>query len=213
MAMKMILGTALAALLALPVNVYAQTAFHGRWDVKMKMRDQERPAKLVITEKDGVLSGMWITPRGKEKLQNVKVDGKILRFERKLERQDRQIVLKNEVKVNDGKLAGKIITPRGEMPFSGVRAKNNSDEISFPGGKRTGHGDGSGRPRGPDGGRPSFSDLLSRFDTNGDGSLQKGEAPSRMQEHFDKLDANGDGAVDAEEAQRGADRPRHRDRP
>ena len=47
------------------------------------------------------------------------------------------------------------------------------------------------------GGRSRF---LSRFDTNGDGKLQKSEVPERMKERFDELDTNGDGALDAAEA-------------
>ena len=41
---------------------------------------------------------------------------------------------------------------------------------------------------------------MRQFDANGDGKLQKSEAPERMQRFFDRMDANGDGAVDAKEA-------------
>ncbi len=41
---------------------------------------------------------------------------------------------------------------------------------------------------------------MRQFDSNGDGKLQKSEAPERMQRFFDRMDANGDGAVDAKEA-------------
>lgn len=41
---------------------------------------------------------------------------------------------------------------------------------------------------------------LARFDANGDGKLQKSEAPERMQQFFGRMDKNGDGAVDADEA-------------
>lgn len=45
-----------------------------------------------------------------------------------------------------------------------------------------------------------LSRFLARFDKNGDGKLQKSEAPERMKERFDLLDTNGDGALDADEA-------------
>lgn len=50
-----------------------------------------------------------------------------------------------------------------------------------------------------DGRPPAFSERMKRFDTNGDGKLQKEELPDRMQRMFDRLDANGDGAIDPEE--------------
>ena len=40
------------------------------------------------------------------------------------------------------------------------------------------------------------------MDTDGDGRLQKREAPLRLQAVFEQLDANGDGAIDADEAAR-----------
>ena len=65
---------------------------------------------------------------------------------------------------------------------------------------------GGGAPSRGGGGMSRF---LSRFDTNGDGKLQKSEAPERMKERFDELDTNGDGALDAAEAaaMRGGRRP------
>ncbi len=40
---------------------------------------------------------------------------------------------------------------------------------------------------------------LAQRDKNGDGKIQKSEAPERMKQAFDELDANKDGALDAEE--------------
>ena len=48
-----------------------------------------------------------------------------------------------------------------------------------------------------EGGLPRF---LARNDANGDGKIQKSEAPERMKARFDSLDTNGDGAIDAAEA-------------
>ncbi len=60
-------------------------------------------------------------------------------------------------------------------------------------------GDGPGRRAGgqAEGGLPRF---LARHDANGDGKLQKSEAPERLKNRFDEIDTNGDGAIDAAEA-------------
>ncbi len=60
-------------------------------------------------------------------------------------------------------------------------------------------GEGPGRSAGGqgEGGLPRF---LARSDTNGDGKIQKSEAPERLKNRFDELDTNGDGAIDAAEA-------------
>ncbi|MHC5109295.1 MAG: insulinase family protein [Planctomycetota bacterium] len=47
---------------------------------------------------------------------------------------------------------------------------------------------------------PSLPDRMARFDANGDGKLQKEEAPEPMQRFFDRLDTNNDGAIDGNEA-------------
>lgn len=54
------------------------------------------------------------------------------------------------------------------------------------------------RPR-----RRSLTRTLALMDTNGDGLLQKKEAPLGVQNEFPAVDANGDGALDAEEAAAG----------
>lgn len=51
-------------------------------------------------------------------------------------------------------------------------------------------------------GRRTVSRTVSLMDTNGDGVLQKQEAPLALQEVFSRLDRNGDGAIDASEAAR-----------
>ena len=60
-------------------------------------------------------------------------------------------------------------------------------------------GGGPGRSAGgqAEGGLPRF---LARHDANGDGKIQKSEAPERLKNRFDEIDTNGDGAIDAAEA-------------
>ena len=48
-----------------------------------------------------------------------------------------------------------------------------------------------------EGGLPRF---LARHDANGDGKIQRSEAPERLKNRFDELDTNSDGAIDAAEA-------------
>jgi Ca2+-binding EF-hand superfamily protein len=47
-----------------------------------------------------------------------------------------------------------------------------------------------------------FVRLVGRMDTDGDGQLQKREAPLRLQKVFEQFDSNADGAIDASEAHR-----------
>ena len=49
-------------------------------------------------------------------------------------------------------------------------------------------------------GANELPERMKRFDANGDGKLQKSEAPERMGRFFDRMDTNSDGAIDAEEA-------------
>jgi Ca2+-binding EF-hand superfamily protein len=49
-------------------------------------------------------------------------------------------------------------------------------------------------------GRRTLARTVTLMDTNGDGKLQKREAPLRLQRVFERLDTNGDGAIDNAEA-------------
>ena len=60
------------------------------------------------------------------------------------------------------------------------------------------------------GSRGGRQGMMARFDTNGDGKIQKEELPERMRSRFDELDTDGDGALTTEELmarRRGGNRP------
>ncbi len=63
---------------------------------------------------------------------------------------------------------------------------------------RAGGGEPGQRAGGQRGG--GWAQMLARNDANGDGKIQKSEAPERMKGNFDELDTNGDGAIDEDEA-------------
>ncbi|QQL46099.1 SUMF1/EgtB/PvdO family nonheme iron enzyme [Sulfuriroseicoccus oceanibius] len=60
------------------------------------------------------------------------------------------------------------------------------------------------RPQGgpPQGQRPSPANLLTRFDSDGDGKLRGDEIPERMKARLDHIDRNGDGIVTKDELER-----------
>ncbi len=55
------------------------------------------------------------------------------------------------------------------------------------------------RGAGFDGQRPSPEQLIKLMDKNGDGALDRDEAPERMAQFFDRADTSGDGKLDAAE--------------
>lgn len=63
---------------------------------------------------------------------------------------------------------------------------------------RDGNNRAEGRPSGQRGGGDR-GNMIARLDTNGDGKLQRAEAPEQMQGYFDRIDANGDDEIDATE--------------
>jgi hypothetical protein len=68
----------------------------------------------------------------------------------------------------------------------------------FGGGRRG--GDGEGRRGGRRGGF-DLSKMIEGLDANGDGLLQKSEAPEQIQGFFAMIDSNGDGGIDKAEAE------------
>lgn len=55
--------------------------------------------------------------------------------------------------------------------------------------------------------------FIGRFDKNGDGKVQRSEAPERMRRNFSRADSNGDGALDESELKRLLRRPRPNRKP
>ncbi|MCZ6836370.1 MAG: PDZ domain-containing protein [Planctomycetota bacterium] len=89
-------------------------------------------------------------------------------------------------------------------------------EESAEGGRGEGPRAGGRGDRGGQGGRGVRGQMLERLiqaDANGDGMIQKDEAPERMAGMFDRLDTNGDGELDKEELEAIAQRMRGGQRP
>jgi hypothetical protein len=84
-----------------------------------------------------------------------------------------------------------------EMSFGYMSFINDSGEYE----PMFGRGRGEGRRGGRD-----LTQMISQFDANKDGLLQKDEAPEQMSRFFDRLDADGDGAVSKAEAEEASKR-------
>ena len=72
--------------------------------------------------------------------------------------------------------------------------RQQHEDVGLEAIKRT-EGEQAGSPGG------ARRNMMSRFDSNGDGKIQKDELPERMRPRFDELDTDGDGALSAEELQ------------
>jgi len=188
---------------------WAASPFVGGWDVQMTRNDRPMDAKLVIKGQGGSLSGVWVTPRGKETLQSVTASGGTLSFVRKLERQDRSIEIKHTATIKDGKLVGQSTTRRGTTAFAGKRAKDSSETFSG----RRGRGGQEGRegrpPRFEDGERPPRGEggpdgEGRQRGTRGEGGDRQGgggqNGPRDLTQLLNRLDANGDGKLQESEA-------------
>lgn len=90
--------------------------------------------------------------------------------------------------------AGKWCKPVTQIFEISLQVDRNAGKVRIPGGgMRRGPGTGSDR------GRPGAEQILSRFDTNGDGRITKEEATGPMKQRFSQMDANRDGTLTAEE--------------
>jgi|GEM_PF-1941289 hypothetical protein len=93
-------------------------------------------------------------------------------------------------------------TIAASQPQSVSETADDSDDstaalMEMPGGPGGGPGGPGGGPGGPGGGRPSID--WDELDKDGDGKVNKEEAPERMQQFFDRIDTSGDGFIDEEE--------------
>lgn len=92
--------------------------------------------------------------------------------------------------------------PSREGPPRSEEARGNlSAGEDTPGGGQPRRPGGEGpRPGGP----PNPAQFIARFDRNGDGKIDRDEAPEFLRGAFDMLDTNRDGVIDANEFQAGA---------
>jgi hypothetical protein len=113
--------TALLASAALADN----KAVLGSWEITIEASDFE-DADVEITleieeDEDGKLTATWTTPRGDEDLEDVKWNGKKLKFVRIVEVLGREIDVEHTAKVTGDSLEGEMEFPRRDVDFSGKR--------------------------------------------------------------------------------------------
>jgi Ca2+-binding EF-hand superfamily protein len=110
----------------------------------------------------------------------------------------------------DGKLSAEELAKAGEALKRLDRNGDGSltiEELGPPDpGAASGRGQagrpGANQPQQADDWTAAFLQRLKQADANGDGKLNKDEAPERMKENFERIDANGDGQIDEEELRR-----------
>ena len=100
---------------------------------------------------------------------------------------------------NDGKLTMQelLFAGAGQMGMARPDMAQRPDMEPRPGtaGRRP-EGD---RPGMTPGQMPSVEQMFTQLDRNGDGSIDKDEAPGRLAENFGRADQNGDGKIDKKE--------------
>ncbi len=79
--------------------------------------------QLVIQESNGSYSGTWSGPRGETKLEDVKIDGAKVSFQRELDTPRGKMKIPFEGTVAGDTLKGALKTPRGDRPIEGKRAQ------------------------------------------------------------------------------------------
>ena len=176
-------------MLGAPSAMGAEGIF-GTWDFTLKYEGNDIKVGLSLAKNSNDrIVGLWAVGENWTTLPKVTyVDGK-LTFNRTVEMNGQEIVLKHEATFDGDKIKGKIVSPQGELSFEGVK------RVAKVAGR-------SGRGRGEGGQRGGFDlvSIIEQADADGDGKMQKSEAPEQIKRFFDMIDSNGDGAIDKEEA-------------
>lgn len=115
----------------LAVPAFAASPFAGTWNIELDFQGTLVEGVMVINEgADGALSGSWTSQFGESDLEDVKVAGETLTFQREISAQGQSMTLDYQAKLVDGKIDGMILTPQGDLPFTGVKAQ---EEVTFVG--------------------------------------------------------------------------------
>lgn len=115
----------------LAVPAFAASPFAGTWNIELDFQGTPVEGVMVIHEgADGKLSGSWTSQFGESDLQDMKVSGETLTFQREISAQGQSMALDYQAKLVDGKIDGMIMTPQGDLPFTGVKAQ---EEVTFIG--------------------------------------------------------------------------------
>lgn len=94
----------------------------GKWQATLESPQGSYDATMEFTGSDEELKGTWTGPRGTSDLENVKVEGGKLTFQRNLEFQGNAFTLDYEATVDGDTMSVTIRTPRGERQFTATRA-------------------------------------------------------------------------------------------
>ena len=110
-------------LLAVPLQLSAQSDVTGEWEIKMDRNGRESFATVMITKKaDGALTGKW----GSTELSDVKLDGQKLTFVRTMKFGDQEFKLNYEGTLKDGSITGTLTSERGNFSANASRKKAKS---------------------------------------------------------------------------------------
>jgi hypothetical protein len=97
---------------------------YGDWNVKMEFNGRQMDSILSFSrDRDGNMTGQWISFMGVNALKDVKFEEGKLSFAREMRTRDGETSTSTfKGTIEDGKLSGTLSSDRGEMPLTGVRA-------------------------------------------------------------------------------------------
>lgn len=193
------IGTAfMAALLISPITTGQETDIEiGTWDVTYSRDGQQSAVMLsVARNSDGKLVGLWSEGEDWITLASVQFENGKLLLKKPVLIDGERVSQSIEATLDGQSISGTWNSAAGLVALQGMK------RVKY---KQTRFGRGRGRGDGEEGsgGRGSFNigAMIKEADTNGDGKLQKDEAPEQMKQFFDLMDSDGDGSVTEEEAE------------
>jgi len=193
------IGTVLLAAVVVAPGVIAQEADIeiGTWDVTYSMASKQVPVMLsVARNSDGKLVGLWSEGEDWITLAGVEFENGKLLLSKPIIVDGERTSEAVEATLDGESISGTWKTSAGLVALQGMK-RSKYKQTQF------GRGRGGEEEEEEGGGRRNLDigALIKRVDKNGDGMLQKDEAPERMKQFFDLMDSDNDGNVSKEEAE------------